>query len=258
MQLPFAVIPLIHFTSDRKRMASFVNPSWLRTVAWTVAAVIVGLNVWLVYSIVGEWIVNAGEWRSLVILLTAVISTGLVGLLSWVVFEPVLPAFLQRRGRDTSVALPEGVAMNLGTPVYERILVPLDHTNRDRAAIAHAAALARTYGAALHLLHVEEGVTSQIYGPLAETAEVEAGQQYLDNIAEVLRAEGFKVETHMAHSDAPASEIVRIAQGIRPDLIIMGAHGHKGLRDLIYGNTINAVRHELAFPILVVRGEKEP
>ncbi len=50
-------------------------------------------------------------------------------------------------------------------PVYHRILVPLDHTALDRLALNHAAAMARLYGAKVYLLHVEEGVTSQIYGP---------------------------------------------------------------------------------------------
>jgi manganese transport protein len=39
----------------------------------------------------------------------------------------------------------------------------------------------------------------------------------------------------------------------------MGAHGHSGIKDLIFGATINAVRHELEAPILIVRdGEKKP
>ena len=59
-----------------------------------------------------------------------------------------------------------------------------DHTRLDRLAVGHAAALARTHGSSLYLLHVEEGVTSQVYGSLASTAEVEAGQEYLDRIAQ--------------------------------------------------------------------------
>jgi manganese transport protein len=258
MQLPFAVIPLIHFTSDRRRMGSFSNRPWVRWLAWTIASIIVGLNISLVYSKATEWIANSGDWRPLVIAMTVVLAAGLLGLLIWVIVEPVLPAFLRKKEIGAPVSLPQGVAINLGTPVYQRILVPLDHTPRDRTAVAHAAALAKTYGSSLHLLHVEEGVTSQVYGSLASTAEVEAGGRYLEEIADALRSEGFSVETHMAHSEAPASEIVKIAQSIRPDLIIMGAHGHKGLQDLIFGNTINAVRHDLAVPILVVRGNDKP
>jgi len=46
-QLSFAVVPLVIFTGDRKRMGEFVNARWLQALAWTTAVVIAGLNVWL-------------------------------------------------------------------------------------------------------------------------------------------------------------------------------------------------------------------
>ena len=47
MQLSFAVFPLVRFTSDRLKMGQFVNPSWLKALAYLVASVIAGLNIWL-------------------------------------------------------------------------------------------------------------------------------------------------------------------------------------------------------------------
>jgi manganese transport protein len=47
MQLSFAVIPLVMFTSNSKLMGEFVNPLWLKALAWTIAFVIAGLNIWL-------------------------------------------------------------------------------------------------------------------------------------------------------------------------------------------------------------------
>ena len=61
MQLPFAVIPLIQFTSDRTRMGKFASPKWVRGLAWTTAVIIVGLNIKLVISVVGEWVRR--RWR---------------------------------------------------------------------------------------------------------------------------------------------------------------------------------------------------
>jgi len=49
-------------------------------------------------------------------------------------------------------------------------------------------------------------------------------------------------------------EIVRYAEELKPDLVVMGAHGHHGLKDIVFGTTINAVRHKLNAPLLVVRG----
>ncbi|MCW6053452.1 Nramp family divalent metal transporter [Lyngbya sp. CCAP 1446/10] len=51
LQLPFAVIPLVMFTSNRGLMGEFVNPFWLKAVAWLVASIIVGLNSWLLLQI---------------------------------------------------------------------------------------------------------------------------------------------------------------------------------------------------------------
>ena len=255
LQLPFAVIPLIHFTSDRKRMGAFANRGWVKGLAWTVAAIIVALNVRLVAMTIGKWLEAAGRYRLLISVMVIPVAVGLALLLTWIVLEPWLPGWLRRMGR-APLAIPKPLPAELHTPLYRRILVPLDHTVRDLEAIAHAAAMARSYGAKLYLMHVEEGVTSQVYGPLSSTAEVQAGSQYLDETTAFLRAQGIEVETAVCHSQDPSQEIVRYARQIEADLLVMGAHGHKGLQDLVFGTTINAVRHVLDVPILVVRQEK--
>jgi manganese transport protein len=253
MQLPFAVIPLIHFTSDRARMGSFANSLWVRVLAWSTAAVIVGLNLRLAWMAIADWLAEAGAWRTVVWLATIPTAAVLLLLLLWVTMEPLISRWTRKFGR-APVVLPETAgAEAAAAPVYHRILVPLDHTQLDRLAVSHASAMAKLHGAKLFLLHVEEGVTSQIYGPEASTAEVEAGEQYLERIAQALRDQGIIVETAITHSSSPKREIVRYAREIRPDLVIMGAHGHGGLKDLIFGTTINPVRHNLEVPMLIVR-----
>jgi manganese transport protein len=49
LQLSFAVFPLVMFTSDRRKMGSFVNPWWLQAISWPVAIIIAVLNGWLLY-----------------------------------------------------------------------------------------------------------------------------------------------------------------------------------------------------------------
>ena len=254
MQLPFAIIPLIHFTSDRARMGSFANSLWVRVLAWSTAAVIVGLNLRLAWMAIADWLAAAGAWRTVVWLATIPTAAILLLLLLWVTMEPLISRWTRKFGR-APIVLPETAgAEAAAAPVYHRILVPLDHTHLDRLAVSHAAAMAKLHGAKLFLLHVEEGVTSQIYGREASTAEVEAGEQYLERIAQALRDQGITVETAITHSSSPKKEIVRYAHEIRPDLVIMGAHGHGGLKDLIFGTTINPVRHNLQVPMLIVRG----
>jgi manganese transport protein len=223
-------------------MGEFANRGWVKVLAWGSAVLILALNFWLAGVSVMPWATDAW-WRMVLVVPLAI---GLVALLAWIMFFGV-------RLRPTALA-PAGaaVAANLPEPTYKRILVPLDHTARDRVAIAHAAAMARVHGAHLHLLHVEEGVTSQLYGALSSTAEIQAGEEYFQGIVHSLAAAGIQAELTVVHGRSPREEIVRVARQTRPDLVVMGAHGHRGIKDLIFGTTINAVRHEISAPVLVV------
>ena len=256
MQLPFAVIPLIHFTSDRRRMGQFANRPWVKVLAWSTATVILALNIRLLVTGVSDWLGLAGPYRAPLFALVTIIGAGIAMLLLWVLFEPLLSRWGVRFGR-APVTLPPPAVPEAAAPVYGRIMVPLDHTALDRQAISHAAAMARMHHSKLYLVHVEEDVTSQVYGSLSSTAEVEAGRKYLNDIVAALRAEGIEVETIVAHSSNPNREIVRVARELQPDLLVMGAHGHGGLKDLIFGTTISSVRHKLHVPILLVRDSRK-
>jgi manganese transport protein len=255
MQLPFAVIPLIHFTSDRQRMGNFANALWVRVLAWLAAAAIIALNVRLAAAAIADWLEAAGRWKPMVIAGLIPVLGGFLLLLLWVSFEPLMGGRTRKYGR-APISLPEPAGAEVPAPVYQRILVPLDHTDLDRLAVSHAAAMGKLHGARIYLLHVEEGVTSQIYGGEAKTAEVEAGKEYLERIAQSLRNQGVTVETAIRHSSSPKKEILSYAKETTPDLVIMGAHGHGGLKDLIFGTTISPVRHHLQVPMLIVRPGK--
>jgi manganese transport protein len=108
------------------------------------------------------------------------------------------------------------------------------------------------------LLHVEEGVTSQVYGSIASTAEVESGEAYFAGIISSLRANGIEVELVVRHAGDPRHEIVAVAKEVGAEMVIMGAHGHKGIQDIIYGATINGVRHDLNVPLLIVKSAPMP
>ncbi|MBI3682787.1 MAG: Nramp family divalent metal transporter [Acidobacteria bacterium] len=251
LQLPFAVIPLIQFTSDREKMGLFRNRQWVKMLAWLAAAIIVGLNARLAYTTLSVWVESAGTWRPLVFGLVAPLVIGLFLLLAYIAFQPI---WARRPIKEAGgVPVPASVPSSLPSPLYRTILVPLDHSERDRAAVSHAAAVARQHGSRIVLLHVEEGVTSRVYGSLASTTEVERGRQYFDQILASLHVEKIASELVVRHATDPRHEIVRVAKELQPDLVVMGAHGHKGIQDIIFGTTINGVRHDLDIPILIVK-----
>lgn len=260
LQLPFAVVPLIHFTSNRRWMGNFANRLWVQVLAWLCAVIIIGLNAWLVWSALGDWMKDRPEWTWP--LLALVLAIG--ALLVWVGIEPWLYP-RQKPDGVTADASPATAAPLMDiqlpgpnlAPAYRRILVTLDHSRLDAIALIHASALARAHQSKLYLLHVEEGVLSRLYGSLSSTAEVEAGRHYLDSILSQLHAQDIDAELEVVHSGSAKTEIVRLARQVNPDLIVMGAHGHRGLKDIIFGATINEVRHAVGVPVLIVR-EPEP
>jgi manganese transport protein len=249
LQLPFAVIPLIQFTSDRARMGSFANPPWVKALAWSVAALILSLNAWLVVQEVSD----LSRTRPWVGWIGWPLAAGLLALLARIVFvrREAAPA-------PGPVVPPEAAPEVPAAPQYRKILVTLDHTGADAAAVAHAVTLARGYQARVLLLHVEEGVTSQVYGDEASTAEVEAGAAYFTDWLRRVREQGVEADLVVVHGRDPKHEIIRTARALEADLLVMGAHGHRGIKDLVYGATINEVRHALDAPVLVVRETRHP
>ncbi len=251
LQLPFAVIPLVQFTGDRKRMGSFVNRRWVQVAAWGCAAFILVLDVWLTVEQLREWIAGSGEWKPLVWTATVVGGGAVLALLVVIAFWPWMRTRTPLAGR-VAVGVPAEPARLLPSPAYSCILVPLDHSEADQDALANAMVLAEMHHARLILLHVEEGVTSQMFGSLSSTAEIQEGRDYLDEIVDLLKHQNVAVETVVRHGNNPAAEIAAVVADFHPDLVVMASHGHRGIKDLIFGTTINAVRHHVKVPLLIV------
>jgi manganese transport protein len=253
LQLPFAVIPLVQFTNDKGRMGEFANAAWVRVLSWGATALILGLNIWLAWQVITDWLEGAGAGRLWLELLLFPLLTGVGLLLAYVTFEPAIRRWMRWRPEKRVSLIPEPAAEIVLPAVYRNILVTLDHTRLDVVALRHASALAKTYGAKLHLLHVEEGVTSQVYGELASTAEIEQGRLYFQQLLEALHSAGVEAEFEVAYAKSAADEIIAAARRLRPDLVVMGAHGHRGIKDMVYGATINHVRHAVGTPVLIVQ-----
>jgi manganese transport protein len=141
--------------------------------------------------------------------------------------------------------------------MYQRILVALENGHADEAILPHVADLAKVHGSELLLVHVADGFAARNYErlKLAESQEMKDDRTYLETAAEKLRAGGLTVDTFLALGD-PAEGILKTATDRKCDLIAMTTHGHRLLGDIVYGSTINEVRHKAEVPVLLVRGGK--
>jgi nucleotide-binding universal stress UspA family protein len=141
--------------------------------------------------------------------------------------------------------------------MYQHILIPLENSVTDQAILDHVRPLVKLTGAKLLLLHVSDGWVARNFNhlKLAESEEMKNDRDYLEKIAGQLRGEGFSVETMLALGDPP-SEIIKVAEDERCDLIAMAGHGHRLFGDLFHGSTITDVRHRTNIPLLILRAKK--
>lgn len=143
--------------------------------------------------------------------------------------------------------------------MYHRILVPLENSAYDAGILAHVRELARLCHSSVVLIHVADGWAARHLNTLSlrESEEMQRDRAYLDSLAQQLHSDGFEADSILAGGD-PATEITAAAEREKCDLIAMATHGHRGLQDVIYGTTANAVRHRTMVPVLMVRGVPAP
>ena len=140
--------------------------------------------------------------------------------------------------------------------MYQRILVPVEHSDYDDVIISHIKKLARTCnGASIVLIHVADGWAARNIRQLdlRESEEMKSDREYIESIADSLETDGFDVEAILASGD-PATEIAATATRENCDLIAMATHGHRGIADVLHGSVANELRHISMLPVLLVRG----
>lgn len=249
LQLGFAVIPLIHFTSDKKRMGDFAISLKVKILAWASAILIVGLNAKLVIDQVTDWLAESKQSELYIYIFVVPIVIGIALLLLYVFLRPLL----YKHG-DQPAYIPHGIAAsldNLDAVHYNNIAITIDFSKNDQDCIRHALMQG---GKKAHytLIHVVETAGARYYGKQVMDNETQSDANNLEKYVEALKALHYKAEAEIGYG-APASAIAEIVNKSGIDFIVMGSHGHKALKDLIFGTTVNTVRHKVNVPVLVVK-----
>jgi nucleotide-binding universal stress UspA family protein len=141
--------------------------------------------------------------------------------------------------------------------MYKRILVPLEHSEYDHAIMEHVRRLAKLCHSSVVLIHVADGFAARNVRQLnlRESEEMRIDREYLEQMCASLEADGIEADCLLAGGD-PGKEIADAAAREQCDLIAMSTHGHRFIKDMIYGSVANDVRHLSSIPVLLVRGER--
>ena len=248
LQLGFAVIPLIHFVSDKQTMGRFAIGKITKTFAWLIAGIIVILNAKLVIEVISGWLQNSSHpW---IIKLTVIPFTFMAGvILMYITIRPFVKRILFRTIRSTHHAPPLG---DITTPAkFSRIVIAIDFSAIDSEVIRHALSLASQDTKVL-IIHVVESVGAMVFGKEANDYESIHDKNLLDQYQLKVQAEGIETSVYLGFGN-PKSIIPAKVMEFKADLLLMGTHGHKGLKDIVFGTTVDKVRHKVNIPVLLVK-----
>ena len=245
LQLGFAIIPLIHFTSDKKTMGSFAIKPFTIVLASLITAVIVYLNIRMVVEQASGLFSSSGSflWKALIVVAALLYLLLLVVAIVYPLLTKKQSATLRIHPQAAPLALQE-------VPEYNQIAVALDFSENDHKLILHALGQGNKKTRFI-LIHVVESAVTRIIGKEADDLETRKDQEHLDEYVRQLNEKGISAIGLLGFNDR-AKEIARLVKANKGDMLVIGAHGHSGLKDLIYGQTVDAVRHELNIPVLVV------
>ncbi|MCC6601402.1 MAG: Nramp family divalent metal transporter [Crocinitomicaceae bacterium] len=247
LQLGFAVIPLIHFVSDKGKMKGLEVSVKAKILAWISAGIIVSLNVLLVFQTLQEWIKTSSS--PLVLWLTAVPAAMFIFLLLlYITFKP----FLQKKTAGKNLLHQSIKTMDLSSvKPYKRIAVAVDFSSSDNKSLSAALAQGGK-GVAYILLHVVESAGAHLMEGDIKDFETIEDLKSLSFYREQLEKEGYTCEIKIGFGH-PGKSLPRLVEESAADLVVMGAHGHRGFHDLILGTTVERVRHRISVPLLVVK-----
>ena len=247
LQLGFAIIPLIHFVSDKKHMGDFAIKPWVKIAAWLSAFFIIALNAKLVYDTESAWIKESGN--PILIWCTLVPITFAIALL--LLYIGIYPLILKvPKNKRTEVHEGHQALQVHGGTVYRKIAITVDFSAMDSEAISMALAQGKKNAEYL-LIHVVETAGALLFDNETSDHETTHDRIKLKEYKAELSSLDYKVEIVLGFGN-PKNCIPQLANDFEADLLVMGAHGHKGLKDFIFGTTLDAVRHAVKMPVLIV------
>jgi len=247
LQLPFAIVPLVHFTSDKLKMGSFASKLWVKALAWATSVAIIVLNGKLVYAEILGWI--AGGAPLPVSILTIGIAAAISFFLVYIILLPLIRG--EKSWREEKPAGALAVIEGIETHRSKHIAAALGRDDSDTAIVSRALSLAKAEEALLTLIHVTDSAPAQFYSSDAYDEHTRDDEQYLVEIATEVRDAGVAVEIALPQGD-PSRELINFAESHGVDMLVMGSHGHRLIGDLLWGQTVDPVRHRVGIPVLVV------
>jgi manganese transport protein len=176
------------------------------------------------------------------------VFAGLVFLLGYVILHPMIRK--KRSRREFAVHSSSYPEIVFTKPSYKKIAIALELSRSDGKLIEYALGQGNEQ-TIYQLIHIVESAPSRILGEESDDYETRKDLEQLQFLQTQLKLQGIDAAISLGFGRR-TKEIVRIINECQADILVIGAHGHSGLKDIVFGETIDSVRHALQIPVLVV------
>jgi manganese transport protein len=245
LQLGFAIIPLIHFVSNKKRMGEFVIPLWQKIASWISVSVIVFLNCQMLFNKIKDWL-QTSNYSFLIAVTVIPFMMLCLGILLFIAFEPLFKKAKHSISSQFHGNVPK---INFESPKpYSTIAITVDFSSSDSKAINKALQLGGNQANYI-LIHVLESTNAVMYGENTNDYERMEDSDNLQLYKNQLIDEGYICEVILGFG-RPKTVIPKLLNGC--DLLVMGTHGHTTFKDILFGTTVESVRHKIDIPLVLV------
>lgn len=245
LQLGFAIIPLIHFVSNKKKMGEFAIPLWQKIASWVSVSVIVFLNCQMLFQKVKVWLATS-DHATLIACTVVPFMLFCLGVLLYIIFEPLFTKHKREKDLDFHGKI-QKITFE-PQQVYSTIAITVDFSKSDNKAINKALQLGGKR-ANYRLIHILESTNAVIYGEDTNDHERAIDNQNLLSYKEQLLEQGYKCDIQLGFG-SPKVVIPKMVD--QCDLLVMGTHGHTTIKDLLFGTTVESVRHKITIPLVLV------
>jgi manganese transport protein len=214
--------------------------------AWVATILITGLNFYFVLIQTNEWVhddnisFTAKFFLSMACLLVFIV-------LAFVIIYPIL----KKNKKQKSFTLHQQLKLQLrdmDTP--KNIFISLDFSSADNKALNYALTLGGK-NADYVLLHIVETPGAIIYGAETEDFETRKDIEIIKRYIIKLKEQDIKA-SYLIGYGSPKKAIPELVNKHGADMLVMGTHGHSGFKDILFGTTVEDVRHNISVPLVIV------
>ncbi|NCX96201.1 MAG: iron/manganese transporter [Chitinophagia bacterium] len=246
IQLAYAVIPLIHAVSNTAVMGKFAINMPTKIAAWVIASILLFLNIKLFVETTFEWFTHAPNIALQILIVGIDITLGWV--LLYTIFYPIV---LKHKMANKNIHPKQAIGniLDMKDNTFNKVALALDFSDKDKKVIQYAIRLAKPETTFV-LIHVVESASAQVMGSQTDDYETQTDRQVLDEYVALFQEQGLQAEGILGFNNRVA-EIAHIVNTSKADLLVVGSHGHRTLKDWLLGETINTVRHRVSVPVFI-------